>query len=875
MVCGSPRNHHMADEQTKTFAEPLAHELTPQDPLATNIKASGRILNVTNVLPNKISRDAAGEWDVTHVEGNSAMYSSSYFLSQRTDWENHLIGWTGEISTHDHRTRIPDSQKIDTDPLYLDSEAKLDIEEKLRLANGTENVHPVWLLRRDQARWRRYADKVLWPVFHYIQNDPNDGREELDWWHDYVRFNEAYAAKIKQVYKPGDVIWIHDYYLLLLPQILRMELKDAFIGLYVHHPFPSSEYFRILSKRKDLLDGMLGANQIGFQSYSFSRHFISCCARLMHYDTTPDSVSAYSAHVSVTSLPIGIDVARFTHEAFADNVSAKMKQVAQVNAGRKIIIGRDRLNAVQGVVQKLQSFDMFLSMFPEWRGKVVLVQLSSTLKNYDWKVGKKVNELVASINGTYGNLNYSPVQHYQMKVEKDEYLALLRLADLGLITSVRDGMNTMSLEYVVAQKEKHSPLILSEFTGTASVLNDAVLVNPWDTVGVANAINDCLTMEQATKDAAAEKLFNQVSKNTVQNWTFAFIRSLFSTMAANSDKSGTPYTNRPLLLNNYKQAERRLFLFDYDGTLTPIVSEPSAAIPSSRLKSVLSKLSEDPKNQIWIISGRDQAFLEKWFGSKFPRIGLSAEHGCFMKDVGSKEWVNLTESFDMSWQDKVEHIFQKYSDKTPGSVIERKKVARTWHYRQSDPEFGLFQSQHIIQEVEALLDTYDIEIMAGKANVEVRPKFVNKGEIAKRLVLSAHGASQANFKPKDSVAFDKLADFVLCLGDDKTDEDMFKALISIEEDWKKEKNPQNKFGTYGIYPITVGPANKKTVAKSYLSDPHQVMDTLGLFVGQVSLFESGGSIELDDRGHLKNSESSVRSEQAMHAYNMRKSGSRD
>jgi len=779
-----------------------------------------------------------------------------------------LIAWTGElkIESRDHTSS--------DDPYYLDNEDKQNIESLINKENNTENIHPVWLLRKDQPRWRKYAENIIWPAFHYIMGSASDGKEESQWWYDYVKFNEAYATKILQTYKEGDIIWIHDYYLLLLPQLIRMQLPNAIIGFFLHAPFPSSEYFRALPKRQQLLDGLLGANKVSFQNYSFARHFISSCKRLLGSETTPNSVSVFGNTVSVDSLPIGIDVARIEYDAFNKEIDDKVKAIKELYGHKKLIVGRDRLDSVRGVIQKLQAFNAFLEMYPEWRNKVILIQVSSPSFLHSSKIENQVSELITEINGNFGSLNYTPVHHYQMRIDKSEYLALLRVADLGLITSVRDGMNTTALEYVVAQKYNHSPLILSEFSGTASVLKDALIVNPWDSVAVAKQIHEALNFDDDRKNHLQTNLSKDVV--SIQSWTNQFLKSLLSGIEGDNNRQLTPALNRPSLLEHYKQSERRLFLFDYDGTLTPIVKDPAAAIPSARLVSILTKLSEDPKNQIWIISGRDQAFLERWLGRN-PKLGLSAEHGCFMKDINSK-WVNLAESFDMSWQEKVEDIYTRYTDKTPGSNIEKKKVALTWHYRRSDPELGEFQAKELVKELEETIATqYEVEVMTGKANVEVRPSFVNKGEIVKRLTLTRHGAPQINDANVDNLnhKHGELPDFIFCVGDDATDEDMFKKLQSIESDWEKDPNfkRNEQFNNFGFYPVRVGSASQPTAATSHLSDSHQVLETLGLLVGQVSLFESPGSIELDDRGHVKNSEQSQRSEAAVAAHRLKKSSS--
>ncbi|KAK6456299.1 threalose-6-phosphate phosphatase [Scheffersomyces xylosifermentans] len=847
----------------------------------SKIKLSGRVLNVMTSLPTQIYKNLDPQtneysWDVEPVRGNSALYSSQFFLDQHTEWETHLIAWTGELVNNTNLSMPSANQEnIQDDPLYLDEKDKSELEEKIRAANKSDRIHPVWLLRRDQERWRKYAENVLWPVFHYIQGQPSDGKAEANAWHDYVKFNEIYCNKIKAIYQPGDIIWVHDYYLLLLPQLLRMEFPDAYIGMYVHAPFPSSEYFRCLSKRTQLLDGMLGADKIAFQSESFQRHFLSCCARVLGYEVTTDKILAYGTAISVETLPIGIDTKKIEHDAYEPGIEAKVNALREIYADKKIIVGRDRLDKVRGVVQKLQAFEMFLQMYPEWRDKVVLIQVSSPGYSHSANVEKKVTELVNHINSQFGNLNYTPVLHYQMRIEKDEYFALLRVADLALVTSVRDGMSTTSLEFVVCQKNNNSPLILSEFTGTASVLRESILVNPWDSVGIAKTINDSLSMSEDAKRDLEERLYKQVASNTIQSWTSTFLDHLIKHVAKTHASHYTPALNRPLLLKNYLNSQRRLFLFDYDGTLTPIVKDPAAAIPSSRLHKILDALSADPKNQIWVISGRDQAFLDKWLGSK--NIGLSAEHGCFMKDYGSKDWVNLAASCDMSWQEKVEEVYKEYTDKTPGSNIEIKKVALTWHYRRADPVLGSYQAQKCIKQLqETVAKVYDVEVMAGKANIEVRPKFLNKGEIVKRLVLNPHGAKQDPHsvnKTRADVPIDQLPDFMLCLGDDLTDEDMFRSLKDIEAEWQLNELPKNEFGSYGVYPVAVGPASKQTIATSHLNEPSQVLETLGLLAGHVSLFESAGTVDLDDRGHVANSASSERSKTAIKEASLRRKAS--
>lgn len=787
-------------------------------------RLSGRIIEVMALLPATVHFEN-GDPVVKAARGNLALYSSFFYLQQHTDWETHLVGWGGQ----------PACGSEDLDRL-LQEEMKVAATGAVQKACG-ENVHPVWAPATEKpTQWTDYADEVLWPVFHYIMPQASDGRAEHEAWREYVKLNEIMFNRVKELYRPGDLVWVHDYHLLLLPQLLRMEFPDAVIGLFVHIPFPSSEYFRGISKRLQVLDGMLGANVVAFQSHLFCRHFVSCCARVLGHEVGAGKVVAYGMNIAVDSMPIGIDVGKIEHDAFSEAVEQKVAALRLVYAGKRLIVGRDRLDSVRGVVQKLAAYETFLEMYPEWRGRVVLIQVllrpqnpllgESRLAAQAGSVQRQVDELVSHINNVYGLLNYAPVVHYQMRVDREEYLALLRAADVAVVTSVRDGMNTTALEYVVCQRRAAAPLVLLEFTGTSTVLLDATLVNPWDAVGVARALHELLTLSASDRAAREQVLYQQVVSNTVQQWTNAFVSRLVKhTLEDMSHHTHhTPALDRLMLFRCYQKASKRLFFFDYDGTLVPIVRDPAAAIPSARLSTLLDALAADPKNQIWVISGRDQEFLARWLGQK--KMGLSAEHGCFMRDIGASEWVNLAAETDMSWQNVVEECFRRYTDKTPGSSIEKKKVALTWHYRRADPELGQFQAEKCQQELEEKVATrYDVEVMAGKANIEVRPKFVNKGEIVKKLMALHH----------------QTPEFVLCLGDDRTDEDMFRSLLDVQERWQKAEKPKHlPNGAYGIFPVAVGPASKETVANAHLSDPALVLETLGLLTGHVLLEDTVG-----------------------------------
>jgi len=776
-----------------------------------------------------------------------------------------MIGWTGEIkpasfdpaaSTRSEAHPLNNAsapvpidgqqkpiQPVQGNEIVISKSDRLRLEKQLARDEGGRIV-PVWLfdhvdeqgdiaVLKNQRRWRHYAEQELYTLCHYKQHEPTDGRAERVWWADYYRMNKIFADRIVEIYKPGDIIWIHDYHLFLLPSMLRQRLPGAYIGFFLHIPFPSSEFLRCLTRRKEILEGMLGSNLIGFQSFGYSRHFVSCCKRILGFDSSPAGVDAYGAHVAVDVFPIGINVADTQQSAFGNpDVEEKMKGIRELYVGKKIIVGRDRLDSVRGVAQKLQAFEVFLDHYPQWRDKVVLIQVTSPTSMDEEKedaankISNKISDLVARINGVYGSLSFSPVQHYPQYISKEEYFALLRIADVGLITSVRDGMNTTSLEYVICQKGNYGPLILSEFSGTAGSLGNAIHINPWDLRGVAESINEALTMPVEKRQSQHQKLYEHVTTNTVQTWTNNYLERLMTIISSFGQSFSTAPLDRTLLLSQYRTSKQRLFMFDYDGTLTPIVKDPQSAIPSDRIIRSLKTLSADPKNSVWIISGRDQAFLDEWMGH-IPELGLSAEHGSFIRHPMQEKWENVTENTDMSWQMDVMQIFHHYTDKTQGSFIEQKKVALTWHYRRADPEYGQHQARECQKHIEnTVAKNWDVEVMNGKANLEVRPSFVNKGEIVKRLIAHYGDTFKTTASPNPSNGTGG-PDFVLCLGDDFTDEDMFRALNA-------SRLPKNQ-----VFACTVGASSKHTLAGWHLLEPCDVISTIGMLNGTVDDVNAG------------------------------------
>ncbi|KAF9316164.1 threalose-6-phosphate phosphatase [Podila horticola] len=701
--------------------------------------------------------------------GHSALYSGITSVSK--DLETIQIGWVGEIADQDGYV-VPSKN--------LSESHKQSLKGKLW---EQEKVVPIFLEdSRAAGHYEGYCKGVLWPLFHYILwDEATDGREEKRNWEDYVFVNQKFADAIVEQYQTGDIIWIHDYHLLLVPHMLRQKLPGAAIGFFFHAPFPSSEIFRCLPKRVEILNGLLG-----------------CCTRVNGYESTPRGVDAKGSTVWVGTFPIGIDAERVECQRKAPGVLPKIEAIRKLYTGKRIIVGRDKLDPVKGVQQKLQAFEKFLNNYPEMQGEVVLIQVTSPSLVENPKLEAKIAEMVANINGTFGSLNFTPVHHYHQHIDRDEYYALLSIADIGLITSVRDGMNTTSLEYIMCQQENHGPLILSEFTGTAGSLGGALMVNPWDYQGVARVIYDAMHLTKEDKAVRHRQLLDHVLAHTAQFWAKNFISELILNVGTWDQSAPTPYLDQAIIVEKFHSAKRRLLMFDYDGTLTPIRKTPSAAVPQEHMLNALTALANDPANIVWVISGRDQNVLEEWLGG-VENLGFSAEHGSFMRQPGSKKWANLTESLDMGWKNDVIEIFTYYTERTQGSFIEHKRSSLTWHYRMADPEFGAFQAKECQNHLEnAVLSKLPVEILVGKKNLEVRPTIINKGEIVKRL-LSQH----------------EDVEFVLCAGDDKTDEDMFRALASVgNQGHHNNRHESQNHSRHQVPGAIVEPYNNDLVAET-------------------------------------------------------------
>ncbi|KAI8869295.1 hypothetical protein GQ42DRAFT_109459, partial [Ramicandelaber brevisporus] len=594
--------------------------------------------------------------------------------------------------------------------------------------------------------YTRFCKQILWPLFHYVLPEyPQTLGWEPDAWEACKAVATHFANVIVENYREGDLIWVNDYHLCLLPAMLRSRLPRATIGFFLHIPFPSSEIFRCLHVRRELLEGMLAADLVGFQTYAFQRHFLQTVSRVLRYETSPMAVQLDATSCAVGTFPIGIDVKTLRAKLANPEVAEAANVLRERYAGKAIVVGRDKLDSVKGVRQKMLAFEQFLAEFPEWVGRVVLIQvaLSTTEKN---ELQGQVTDVVARINSRYGSISYQPVVYLHQDIPFSQYLALLTAADACLITSLRDGMNLTSHEYIVSQHERHGPLIMSEFAGTYGTIGaGAIRVNPWDRRQVARAINTALTMTQHEKQVRWTELYRHVCTNTAQNWVSAFVgelNRLGTDAARRHGASIVPRLTVRALRPHFMAAQRRLILLSYDGTLVPFSTLGSPVVSDGRALSaelVLSMLASDPRNIVYVASGRRRQVLEDRL-SCIPRLGLACENGCFLRPAQVPEWLRLVpEDASREWQDPIRKILNYYCERTPGTEVEVKEESMVWHYRSADnPGYGEWQASECMNHIQDILErVYPIHVLPGQKTLEIMPKAVSKSTVA-RTILDLH-----------------------------------------------------------------------------------------------------------------------------------------
>ena len=688
-----------------------------------------RLLIVSNRLPVTI-RVQGGSASLAASAGGLATGLRDFHRRSGGLW----IGWPGDES------RLTPSQR---------REARKGMREQ-RLA-------PVSLtLQEIRGYYEGFSNGVLWPVFHHLLDRiPLDSRD----WQAYREVNRKFADVVAREYRSGDLVWVHDYQLALVPALLRKRLPGARIGFFLHIPFPAREMFRVLPWRRELLEGMLGANLVGFHAESYLRHFATAVRAILGRPVEGSVVSYPERRVRLGAFPMGIDSASFARLGGDAAVAAESEAIRTKADHRRIVLGVDRLDYTKGIPRRLLAFGRMLEQAPELRDRVRLVQVAVPSREAAEPyrlLRRELDELVGRINGSLGTEHSMPVHYLYRSISRSQLVAFYRAADVMLVTPLRDGMNLVAKEFVASRVDEDGVLLLSEFAGAAEELKEAVLVNPYDIDGVAAALKAALSMPKAERVTRMRALRAQVMSRDVQAWATSFLE----TMADGADTIVPASTELPAAMSaplaRLRRAGRRLLLLDYDGTLVPLEPTPDEAVPPPELLSLLAAVASDAGSQVHIISGRPREELDRWFGH-LP-VGLWAEHGLWGRPGPNAEWTAYAE-VSLEWMPRIRERLDQITRETPGSLVEVKSATLAWHYRKVEAWLAAQRLRELRDRLSVEIRGLPVEIIEGSKVLEVRHRGVNKGLAARRIL-----------------ALDAESPEILAVGDDVTDEDMFAAL---------------------------------------------------------------------------------------------------
>ncbi|KAJ0984956.1 hypothetical protein J5N97_003312 [Dioscorea zingiberensis] len=683
--------------------------------------------------------------------------------------------------------------------------------------------------------YHSFCKRHLWPLLH--SQLPLAGSAggatpfPPNLWRAFVSANKLFADKVLEVANPDDdLVWAHDYHLMALPTFLRRRSPRIKLGFFLHSPFPSSEIFKTLPAREELLRALLNADLVGFHTFDYARHFLSCCSRLLGLDYASNrghlAIEYYGRTVTVKIVPTGIHVGRPHSIAEASGTKSKASELVARYAGKIVLLGIDDMDLLKGIGLKFLAMERLLEDHPALCRKVVFVQIANPARSHGTdmqRVQDETHSLAARINARFG---YDAIVLIDGPVPTPEKVAYYAIAECCVVNCIRDGLNLVPYKYTACRqwspalegKPKKSVIVVSEFIGCSPSLSGAIRVNPWNVDDVAEAMNLAITMPEAEKQLRHEKHYKYVSSHDVAYWARSFDQDLQRACKDHYLKRcwgiGFGLSFRVVALgpnfrrlsvehiaSAYRRTSSRLILLDYDGTMMP---QPSISnTPSDEVISVLNGLSADPKNVVFVVSGRGKDSLSKWFAS-CEKLGISAEHGYFTRWSRDSPWESCMIPADFDWKKIAEPVMRLYTEATDGSYIEHKESALVWHHQDADPDFGSCQAKELLDHLENVLANEPVVVKRGQHIVEVNPQGISKGIVVQNLISTMLNRG----KPPD---------FVLCIGDDRSDEDMFESIMS------SVKNPSLP-ATAEVFACTVG--KKPSKAKYYLDDTVDVIKLL-------------------------------------------------
>ena len=588
------------------------------------------------------------------------------------------------------------------------------------------------------------------------------------WWEHYQNVNRTFAEKVLETAHEGDLVWVHDYQLMLLPAMLRAAAPNLRIGFFLHTPFPAYEIFRCHPRRCELVAGMLGANRIGFHAFGYLRHFCSTVQRLLHVETALTHIPSKGHTTALGVYPIGINAPKFEQTLDSKEFQQRREEFRLAHEGKRLVVSVERMDYTKGILRRLEAIDNFLAgsdKIDAIRFVFVSVPSREGIEEYRQLV-EEVESRVGQLNGKYATLLNSPIHFIHGSIPFVDLCALYALADVALVTPLIDGMNLVAKEFIACQRENQrgdlvvilagaGVLILSEFAGAAEELFNSLLVNPYDSAAVAGTLTEALALPTEERRNLILPMRERVMRYDARHWACSFIDDLMSGPISDARTVETDIEEvREQVGQAVSAGKRNVFLLDYDGTLRELEIDPRAATPNGGIEALLDRLGQQPNVDVTVISGRSQEDLEAFLGGHPFR--LIAEHGASVREPGKKEWKRLDCNINYTWKEELLAILRLYEQATPGSTIEEKHSSIVWHYRKADEEFGVWKANQLTEELSALTANNPIKVRHGKKMVEVTAAENNKGAAVARVL-----------EQNDSY------EVALCAGDDLTDESMF------------------------------------------------------------------------------------------------------
>lgn len=695
-----------------------------------------RLLVVSNRAPVTVSV-REGKIRVRKSAGGLATGVGSYLEQRRIGkGQNDLwVGWPG---------------------IVVDNSMKRDVEDLLISEHG---VRPVFLTEENIALcYEGLCNETIWPLFHYFPTYASYSDRN---WQEYKRVNELFCEAVVERASPGDTIWVHDYHLMLLPALIKQRLPGSPIGFFLHIPFPSFEMFRLLPRgwRTEILEGLIGADLIGFHTQEYTQNFLRCMLKITGYEHSLGEIRCDGRVVKADTFPMGIDYKKYSSAANLAPVQRHYHSLRENLAGVKVILSIDRLDYTKGIVSRLRSFKAFLEKNPQWHERVVLdmVVVPSRTRVGDYRRMKSViDNLVGEINGRFGHLGWTPILYQYRSLPLNKLVAHYLLGDVALITPKRDGMNLIAKEYLAVRNDGSGVLILSEMAGAACELGEAILVNPGHVEEMSEAIAQALEMPADEQGRRIGAMQERLQRYDIVRWADDFLESLEKIKNKQNSLRAKLIgpEERQKLLDDFRIAKSRLLALDYDGTLVPLYQTPELAQPTAATYELLGRLARQPGTSVVVISGRCRDTIDGWFGAM--DISLIAEHGAWIRKKGT-EWKTAA-SATHEWKDAILPMLERYVDRLPGSFIEVKDYSLAWHYRRAELELGSLRSMELMDDLIEYTANMNLQVLRGSKVIEVRHSGVDKG---RGLI---------------DMIDDEEYDFVLAIGDDWTDEDLFNAL---------------------------------------------------------------------------------------------------